>query len=49
LKFRPNTWIIYKYKNGIFNNNYEYDTIGIPLLASVGKKILSVEKDRTTN
>ncbi|WP_299443040.1 serine hydrolase [uncultured Aquimarina sp.] len=35
-------------ENGIFNDdNYEYDTIGIPFLAELGRKIYDLEKLRT--
>ncbi len=34
-------------KNGIYNdNNYEYDEIGIPFLAELGRKIYDLEKER---
>lgn len=34
-------------KNGIFNDNqYEYDAIGIPFLAEVGRAVLSYEQSR---
>ncbi len=34
-------------KNGIYNdNNYEYDEIGIPFLAELGRKIYDSEKER---
>jgi len=34
-------------ENGIFNDdNYEYDTIGIPFLAELGRKIYNLEKHR---
>lgn len=34
-------------QNGIFNDdNYEYDTIGIPFLAELGRRIYNSEKFR---
>lgn len=37
-------------KNGIFNdNNYEYDTIGIPFLAALGREIYELELNRKKN
>lgn len=34
-------------KNGIFNDDtYEYDTVGIPFLAQLGREIYDLEKDR---
>lgn len=37
-------------KNGIFNdNNYEYETIGIPFLAALGREIYQLELNRKKN